>query len=342
MADGPSTKTPSVAPKLAFHHDLLAVASNVSFFFFRVGTTFCPSSTFSEVDLKLVPIATSEGHKIVVNAKHIFAFDRLEAKPEYAEAFKYIKNCKSKPWPPHSLTSTKEVVIALCQHLLVPLSRPDTVLLERGYTSFLSVLGPEREGLKTANLGMGSRKTWHGTPDVRVRGVEIIGHKVEDVADADEEDECRSTATEATDGATTSLEGKRLIKAKNLSQGVSTCVVSSFIEHNLHPTKQAAVPIILIDATQYQVCLYDCESDILLVSAPIPLAHPKERLSRHGLLLLWLVINHRLFLQPLPDDDSLTSTIKQRLKDNDFLSHFKTLTEKAGNWSGVATEKRIS
>ena len=83
----------------------------------------------------------------------------------------------------------------------------------------------------------------------------------------------------ATDGATTTIEAKRVLKKKNLSQAVGTCVVSSFIERNLHPDKQTAVPTIVIGQHRFQVCLYDCEHDILLVSSPLLLAHPKERFA---------------------------------------------------------------
>jgi hypothetical protein len=57
------------------------------------------------MNLELVPFTTREGLKIVVHTEELFEFDRLEAKPEYEQAFKYIKNCKLKPWPPHGLNS---------------------------------------------------------------------------------------------------------------------------------------------------------------------------------------------------------------------------------------------
>ena len=314
--------TSSSGPNLAFHHDLLTVAGDVPFFFFQVSTSFYPKGNFSELNLEFVPFTTRDDHKIVIYAKeHLIAW-RLNQSMN-----RFSKNCKSKPWPPYGLNSKsleKEVVVALCQHIFVPLSRPDTVFLEHGYTSLLSALGP---GIKIAKLGMGSSNTWHGTPDVRVRGAEIISNEDEE---EDDDDDCSSTAT---DGATTTIEARRVLKKKNLSQAVGTCVVSSFIERNLHPDKQTAVPTIVIGQHRFQVCLYDCEHDILLVSSPILLAHPKERLSRHALLLLWLVINHRLFLQPLSNIDSLTSTIKSRLKENERLSYFNGLIEKNVDWS---------
>ena len=195
MAAGPSTNTDtsSSGPNLAFHHDLLTVAGDVPFFFFQVSTSFYPKGNFSELNLELVPFTTRDDHKIVVYAK---AFDRL------------IKNCKSKPWPPYGLNS-KSLVVALCQHIFVPLSRPDTVFLEHGYTSLLSALGPgPGSGVKVAKLGMGSSNTWHGTPDVRVRGAEIISNEDEE---EDDDDDCSSTAT---DGATTTIEAKRYLRKR--------------------------------------------------------------------------------------------------------------------------------
>ena len=99
MAAGPSpnTDTSSSGPKLAFHHELLAQVGKVRFFFYKVTTTFNPTSTLSKVDLVLEPFANPHGNYIVAEAEQLFAFDRLEAKPEYAQAFKYIKNYTSKP-----------------------------------------------------------------------------------------------------------------------------------------------------------------------------------------------------------------------------------------------------
>ena len=88
------------------------------------------------------------------------------------------------------------------------------------------------------------------------------------------------------DGASTMVEGKVLSTEANLPQAVGTCVVAR------HPEQKALVPTVLIDEKQLRVCLYDCEKDILLISTRKPLA-TKGELSRSGMALLWLVINHR-------------------------------------------------
>ena len=231
MAAGP---TSSAGPNLAFQQDLLAVTGNVRFFFLKVCSTFNPTSTLSEVDLEVVP-ATQKGHNLVVSAKKLFAFERLEAKPEYEQAFKYIKNCNSKPWPPHGLNSKsleKELVVALCQNIFVPLSRLDSVLLEKGYTSVLSALGPDGAGLKASDLGIGTLKTWHGTPDVRVRGTEILSlNTSEDEKEDDDDAECSNTATD-------DIEVKRKIRRhhKALPHVLCPCLLNTIsIPKNKQP-----------------------------------------------------------------------------------------------------------
>lgn len=94
--------------------------------------------------------------------------------------------------------------------------------------------------------------------------------------DYESDDEATSSGT---DGATVVVEGRKKKSASNLGQVVATCVVSSFTESNLHPTQQALVPAILIDLRGYQVCLYDCVLDILLISTTKSLSGKKGVLS---------------------------------------------------------------
>ena len=116
--------------------------------------------------------------------------------------------------------------------------------------------------LKAEHIGMGSKDTWHGTPDAHVRGCSIVYNPGVD-------DDRLSVSSSESDGTTTPLEAKRKIKFwDNVDQLVATCVMSSFTEHSLHPHKNTLVPTIIMDPTIIQVCLYDCENDILLVSEP--------------------------------------------------------------------------
>ena len=113
-------------------------------------------------------------------------------------------------------------------------------------------------------------------------------------ASEDPEDEFVVTegSDDESDGTATEVEGKLVAKEANLMQIIGTCVVSSFTAKSRHPHKLAMVPTILIDNNQFSVCLYHCDKDVLMISDRKLLA-TKGHLSRSGLALLWLVINHR-------------------------------------------------
>ena len=135
-------------------------------------TRFNPTSVLSQVDLNL---ETYEDALARIRAGELFELERLEAKPENQEVFKFIKNSRSRAWPPFSKHLSKHcVLLEISQRIFVPLCRGDEVILEKGYSTLVSKLGPGAAGLKTGYIGIGSWKTWHGTPDTRVRGSEVV------------------------------------------------------------------------------------------------------------------------------------------------------------------------
>ena len=162
-----------------------------------------------------------------------------------------------------------------------------------------------------------------------------------------------------------------------MMQVISTCVVSSFTAHSRHPNKLAMVPTILIDTNQFWVCLYHCEKDVLLIS-DVKLLATKGHLSRSGLALLWLVMNHRyvglrphcchcscissyapgiycyrtlcshvlclfrLFLQELPTAvTKYPSLIKAHLETSGSLRHFTSLTHNTVNWHSAQPLRKV-
>lgn len=52
----------------------------------------------------------------------------------------------------------------------------------------------------------------------------------------------------------------------NVNQLIVTTVISSFIERNLHPHLNPLTPVIMPGGPEAQICLYDCENDVLLLS----------------------------------------------------------------------------
>ena len=162
-------------------------------------------------------------------------------------------------WQPTTKRPETEVTISLCTRIFVPLCRE--VLLEGKYCRILEKRGIT--DIRSGNLGLGRSCTWHGTPDARVRGTEVIcrtsqetvGGTAEDVASDLSESETQSdisigkvldttpspafdTSNVDSDGDSTVVEGKVSYKEINLLQAVGTCVVASFTAKAWYSTKR--------------------------------------------------------------------------------------------------------
>ena len=106
---------------------------------------------------------------------------KVDLKPEHAEALKFIVNSRSRAWPHGTEVKKREqVVIDISSQILLPLSRANEVIVEKRYRGV-----KKPDGLRCDYLGLGSMSTWHGTPDMRVRGAEVV---VESVDKGDEID----------------------------------------------------------------------------------------------------------------------------------------------------------
>ena len=188
-------------------------------------------------------------------------------------------------------------MIALCREIFVPLCRE--VVLETRYTTRMGKV----TGVKVGYIGLGSANTWHGTPDARVRGMDVVWCTTEGGDEGGEvgiesDDEGAGQVVsdggsdDGSDGCSAAIEGKGVWKESNLPQAIVTCVTSAFTAKTRHPKIKTPTPTLLIDKNEFRVCLYDCERDLLLISTNKGLA-TKGGLSRSGMAQLWLVINHR-------------------------------------------------
>ena len=275
----------------SLHFTIEQINSEIAFVAHKVTNNFSTFSSFSALDLRLVAHVyvneTSEQRRVGIRVKDLF---KVEAVSD-TSALEFIAHSRRKIWPPFNPYPTKrkekEVMLSLCKEIFVPLC--NEVILETRYTSRISQT-PE---LQVGDIGLGSVHTWHGTPDARIRRTEVVWRKdsgetfttVEEIFSEDE-------GSVESDGASTMVEGKVLSTEANLPQAVGTCVVASFTAKARHPEQKALVPTVLIDEKQFRVCLYDCEKNMLLISTSKPLA-TKGKLSKSGMALLWLVINHR-------------------------------------------------
>ena len=275
----------------SLRYALETLNDEIHFVLHYVSSKFFSKCSLSALKFKLAAYTDAVSqNQLTVTVNDLF---KVEAKPENFEALKFIHQSRRHLWPPFKSTHTtysiskqseKDVMLSISSEILVPLCRE--VILEKRYRD---VLKGQVSVLTFGEIGMGSVHTWHGTPDVRVRGAEVVYRK-----ETEEKYEVNEVLSddESGDGATTTREEKVMARDANLHQAIGTCIVSSFIEKSLHPDQQALVPTILIDETQFRVCLYDSEKDVLLISESKCLA-TKGGLSRSGMALLWVVTNHR-------------------------------------------------
>lgn len=262
------------------------------FVFYKVRNNFNSCTVLSTTALSLEAYHTKDDRfKLQMQFNTLFKVPTTSLVAD--DTIKFLRNCRSKPWPPlhpdkRNLSETR-VFADIVSRIFVHLS--SDITLEKQYWQFQFL---SSKTVTQGDLGIGAEDTWHGTPDGRVRGeVNLIAGGYNDEEDAPDDDSSDSDiGSVSSDRKTTTIEAKRHSKAVHLSQVVATCVVAAFTEKNLHPTKSAMVPTILIDEHYCRVCLYDCEKDILLISGKKSLG-TKGHLSQSAMVFLWAVLNHR-------------------------------------------------
>ena len=131
--------------------------------------------------------------------------------------------------------------------------------------------------LSMEKLGMGSSHTWHEIPDARIRAMSINGAHDGDLnVMAMHEGDCTSSSS---DGDT----------VVDVSQLIALGMVSSFTEHNLRNTLNPMVPSVLINSSIILICLYDCVSDLLLITSQVQLVNFNETPLVVNVPVVWLL-----------------------------------------------------
>ena len=279
--------TPAQVSRDSDFHEILKTIRGSTFFGYHQAKAFCPYSSFCRLSFRMDAHLVEGPLRAVLLFDNLFEVDVKALGSKFDEVIKFIGNCTSRPWPvPHGdpkfVDTEKSVMLEIASEILVKLCHQ--VTMEKRYESDIAAM--PNVGLTTAFIGLGSTETWHGTPDVRVRGVSIVHSSCVDVGDED------SDSSTASDSTAVHIEGKIQYIASNLPQAVATCVVSSFTEKSIHPDKSPLIPTILIDKKSFQIILFDCEKDVLLISNAVSLSN-NGRMSRSGIALLWIVLNHR-------------------------------------------------
>ena len=153
-------------------------------------------------------------------------------------------------------------------------------------------------------MGMGSLRTWRGHLDGRAdfAPVSIIrGSTIEDNSDSE---------SELSAGGKTVCEAKKEFDYRDMDQLVAQAVVSSFISKTRHRDQNSLIPAVGLSLIEGElvVAMYDSNLDILLTSDPVQwLDMEMRRLTGPGIVFLWLVLHHRLFLRGLDDHASKLS-----------------------------------
>jgi hypothetical protein len=208
-----------------------------------------------------------------------------------------LKAARQCTWGVQEFKREDDFMVELCRQVLIPLF--GDVVLEKRYSSKVGSLA----GASAHHLGMGTNNTWHGMADLRIGCCcilttdEVMSEEEggSDYSDSEQEPPPMSDLPSMLPSSPSSVsnivnfEGKVQIRDCNTDQLAATAVTASF---NLYLQENALVPTVIINSKGFKVCLYDSVNDVL------PLSNVKnlvtgQRLSRSGLLLLWILVHHR-------------------------------------------------
>ena len=341
----------------SFTKDVVAVKKK-RFYFYTVNNMFNHTAMLSLPDLDVDLKRNTDGYFGYVQVGTLFDFDISSIGQDVRSA---MQEASQKDWPPEKRTMTFEweVAVAVAECFLGPLC--SHIEIEPSYEAYIG----ESRVVRLCNLGIGKRSTWHGVPDMRVRGIPVVVRSQEEAEVREEEEgEVGDERSEAEDGGDNEIESgsddadtrsspshgaSTLVEAKvrigwtsSLPQLVKTCVVSSFVEHSLYPQLQAMVPTILIGLRKFRVCLYSCTTDILYISRSVNLATETGKISTRALLFMWVVINHRQFLQCKEPASQWKSKILDKLRSLGCLQEFESLKRRDIDWNNEVKKPRVS
>lgn len=343
-----------------YNSDILQQFNDLPFYLLNVSAPFNPTSSFYHVDLSLKKF-TAKKSKYYVRFDTLFNFkSSLLSEPSkrphglvksIKKLIQRLKESRQYLWSSDFLREDA-VILELCKTILVPLF--DDVALEPRYKSKC-----KQTGAKAQDIGLGSVDTWHGMPDVRIGCCCMVSTKEPLHADEEDNDSIDELLVPIDQDSSTveqepivlqtrspssaaSIEEKLTMKTCHTSQLVALSVMSSFTQHNLEPEENSLVPTIMISSSGFKVCLYDCVHDILLISDVKNISH-NGHLSPSGILMLWIVVNHRLFLRPLTSDHlkhllDYKSTIIEKLKTFSVYDDYCKLQDLNVNWGGICKD----
>ena len=153
-------------------HFIMEVVNEFVFTPYFISSGFYPKAAFTKVQFSLDAHVTSDQtSRVSFRFNELFHLELSEA---HRPALEFIHRSRDVFWPYHEQRRREsDVALQVCSKVLQHICKPDTVVLEHTYRSLLSKK-PFIDGVQTGYIGLGSGKTWHGTPDGRVRGTNIV------------------------------------------------------------------------------------------------------------------------------------------------------------------------
>lgn len=292
MATGGSTSAPTNNSYQELKRNVIPEVMEFYFKPYHTPVFFTSRGAFSRASIILEPYKDkAEMYDEVVRLRRLVDFETMEKMPEVLnESFERLLSTLSSRKFFLDKTrgaSEKEVVINVAKKILIPLF--GKVIFEHSYSSHIDGV----EGADTDYLGFGSSDTWHGEPDLRVCGCDFVCTSEHLDGESDEDGDVEEAQYRVT--PTVNVEGKRKFNSRrDMSQLVTTSVVSAFVENNIHPgSKHTLVPTILLNQAAFKVCMFDSKNDVLLVSQKWKFTNESGRVWPSAALLLWITVNYK-------------------------------------------------
>lgn len=187
-------------------------------------------------------------------------------------------------------------------------------------------------------MWIGSKDTWYGELDIIAGSPatgDVVAVKIGEVETNTEEDSSSEEETdelEGNPGDRTNVEVKFSGYNLSVNQLVTQAVVVAFTEYNRHREKGKCIPSVLIDRVSFRFVIYNPVDDQLVGSNSITF-RKKEFVPRgifRPIMVLWLILNHRIFFVRSPE--RLQLYLKSRFQEKmSNLQSFQNLHDYSEN-----------
>lgn len=253
-----------------------------------VNNSFDPTSAFSNVRLHLKPIFVDE-QKLPVRFPALFK--EIEVPMLHTFLSKQFIVRASGNSDPTEL----DVMLQLAKDVYRPLFGNQSIIFANRNSKRI-----EAAGFSSADIGLGSKQTFHGTPDLRLfESFQIQSMPCDLADDGGCDDDCAIEHVRSSRSSVSSLDGEGKREKNHVDQAAAICIISSITQHNLNSTRNSLVPSLLINKRAFLVLLYDAEHDVLLISNEIALIDGNKFFLTNAVSLLYHVVYHRSTLRNL-------------------------------------------